>query len=74
MYLAVFLTYKIDHLINETGIRARSDSRTCEYVARRTAEGLSTKEIFRCLKRYIIRELYPLIMSDLKSIMPINLT
>jgi transposase len=57
-----------------TLVRARSDSRTREYVARRTAEGLSTKEIFRCLKRYIIRELYPLIMSDLKSFMPINLT
>jgi transposase len=57
-----------------TLVRARSDSRTREYVARRTAEGLSKKEIFRCLKRYIIRELYPLIMSDLKRIMPINLT
>lgn len=26
---------------------------------------LSTKELLRCLKRYIVRELYPLILSDL---------
>jgi hypothetical protein len=43
----------------------RSDPRTRAYVARRTAEGLSTKEIQRCLKRYIVRELYPLILADL---------
>jgi transposase len=32
---------------------------TRAYVARRTAEGLSKKEIIRCLKRYIAREVYP---------------
>jgi transposase len=31
---------------------------TRAYVARRTTEGLSTKEIIRCLKRYVARELY----------------
>lgn len=31
----------------------------------RSAEGLSSKEIQRCLKRYIVRELYPLILADL---------
>jgi hypothetical protein len=46
-------------------VRMRSELRTCAYVARRTAEGLSTKEIQRCLKRYIVRELYPLILADL---------
>ena len=30
-----------------------------DYVARRTAEGQSNREIMRCLKRYIARELYP---------------
>ncbi|HIF5545648.1 TPA: transposase [Vibrio parahaemolyticus] len=34
-------------------VRMRSDPRTKDYVARRTAEGLSTKEITRILKRYI---------------------
>jgi len=46
-------------------VRMRSDPRTRAYVTRRTAEGLSTKEIQRCLKRYIVRELYPLILADL---------
>ena len=46
-------------------VRMRSDARTRQYVARRTSEGLSKKEIHRCLKRYIVRELYPLILADL---------
>jgi len=46
-------------------VRMRSDARTRQYVARRTREGLSKKEIHRCLKRYIVRELYPLILADL---------
>jgi hypothetical protein len=46
-------------------VRMRSDARTREYVVRRTGEGLSKKEIHRCLKRYIVRELYPLILADL---------
>jgi len=48
-------------------VRMRSDPRTRAYVARRTAEGKSTKEIHRCLKRYIVRELHPLILADLKD-------
>ncbi|HEX9515734.1 MAG TPA: IS110 family transposase, partial [Streptosporangiaceae bacterium] len=32
---------------------------TRAYVERRTAEGLSKKEIMRCLKRYVAREVYP---------------
>ena len=32
---------------------------TRAYVGRRTAEGLSKKEIIRCLKRYVAREVYP---------------
>lgn len=46
-------------------VRMRRDPRTRAYVARRAAEGLSTKEIQRCLKRYIVCELYPLILADL---------
>ncbi|WP_185269130.1 IS110 family RNA-guided transposase [Halopseudomonas xiamenensis] len=48
-----------------TMVRMRSDTRTRAYVARRTQEGLSSKEIQRCLKRYIVREIYPLILADL---------
>ena len=39
-------------------VRMRDCSRTRAYVARRTAEGKTTREIRRCLKRYIARELY----------------
>ncbi|MGW4825865.1 transposase, partial [Streptomyces sp. NPDC004227] len=39
-------------------VRMRYDTRTQHYVARRTAEGLSKKDILRCLKRFIAREVY----------------
>ncbi len=39
-------------------VRRVSDERTRAYVARRTAEGLSEREITRCLKRYIAREVH----------------
>jgi transposase len=61
----------VRHRLNRSGERAlnraihtialtrmRSCPRTRAYVARRTAEGKSTREIRRCLKRYIARELY----------------
>ncbi len=34
---------------------------TQRYCARRTAQGLSKREIIRCLKRYVAREVYPLL-------------
>ena len=37
--------------------RMRTDERTRAYVARRTLEGLSKREIMRCLKRYVAREI-----------------
>lgn len=42
--------------------RLRVDPRTRDYAARRAAEGLSKKEILRCLKRYLARELYKLLL------------
>jgi transposase len=44
--------------------RMRWDPRTQAYVQRRTAEGLSKKDIIRCLKRLIARELYYLLISQ----------
>lgn len=38
--------------------RLRYCPRTIAYAERRTAEGLSKKDILRCLKRYIAREVY----------------
>ena len=43
--------------------RMRRDQRTQEYVARRTAEGKSKREIIRCLKRYVAREAYRVLVS-----------
>jgi transposase len=39
--------------------RMNSHPATRAYVARRTEEGLSKKEIIRCLKRYAARQVYP---------------
>jgi transposase len=41
--------------------RIAHDTRTRGYMQRRTSEGLSKKEIIRCLKRYIARELYKIL-------------
>lgn len=41
-----------------TIVRMRHHQPTRHYVERRTAEGLSKREIIRCLKRYIAREIY----------------
>ena len=38
--------------------RLAHDPRTKAYAARRTAEGKTRKEVIRCLKRYIAREIY----------------
>ncbi len=38
--------------------RLRWDKATKDYMARRTAEGKSKREIIRCLKRYVAREIY----------------
>jgi transposase len=39
-------------------VRMRYDERTRAYVERRTKEGLSKKDIVRCLKRFVAREVY----------------
>jgi len=41
---------------------------TRDYVARRTAEGLSRKEIRHCLMRRLVRQLYTLLLRDLKDV------
>jgi transposase len=43
--------------------RMRRDLRTQQYVARRTQEGKSKREIIRCLKRYVAREVYRVLIS-----------
>lgn len=43
--------------------RMRTDPETRAYVDRRTTEGRTTKEIRRCLKRYLCRQIYRLLNS-----------
>ena len=38
--------------------RMGTDDRTKNYIARRTAQGLTKPEIIRCLKRYVAREVF----------------
>nr|KHD96682.1 transposase [Kocuria polaris] len=45
-------------------VRMRFHEPTIAYVARRTAEGKSKRDIIRCLKRYVIREVYHLIQTN----------
>jgi len=42
-------------------VRMRWHPATIAYVHRRTAEGLSKREVIRCLKRYVAREVYRLL-------------
>ncbi len=48
-------------------VRMRHHQPTRDYVARRTAQGLTKRDIIRCLKRYIARELLPIIREELAS-------
>lgn len=42
---------------------AHQDPRTIAYMERRTAEGLSKRDIIRCLKRYVAREMHRVITN-----------
>jgi transposase len=69
---------RIRHRLNRGGDRAANsalwtiannrlmhDPRSRAYAAKRTALGNSRKEILRCMKRALARELYPLILDAL---------
>ena len=45
-------------------VRMRFHQPTIDYVARRSAEGLTKKDIIRCLKRFVAREAYHRVMTD----------
>ena len=47
--------------------RLRYHKPTRAYVARRTAQGLSKKDIMRCLKRYLAREVYTAVLADFSA-------
>jgi transposase len=48
--------------------RLGKDPRTRAYKDRRTTQGLSKKEIIRCLKRYVVREIHPALLADLAAL------
>jgi transposase len=52
--------------------RMRRDQRTQEHVGRRTTEGKSKREIIRCLKRYVAREVYRVLISCVACSSPIG--
>lgn len=56
-------------------VRLATDPETKAYAARRRAEGKTSREIIRCLKRYIAREVYGLItnpptVADISDLRP----
>jgi len=50
--------------------RLRWDPRTRAYAQRRTTEGMTNKEIIRCLKRYVAREVYTALLTPGPSLTP----
>lgn len=56
------------HVIALTRMRCHEPTKA--YVTRRTNEGKSRREIMRCLKRYIARELLPLLRNNLTQPIP----
>ena len=48
-------------------VRLRFDERSIDYAARRRAEGKTRREIIRCLKRHIAREIYRLLTDPPRS-------
>ena len=53
-------------------VRLRYCERTRAYAERRTTEGLSKREIIRCLKRYIARQVYHSLRRDLAALQPLD--
>jgi transposase len=48
--------------------RMRTDARTQAYVQRRTKQGRTKKEIMRCLKRYLVREVHAALLADFTAL------
>ena len=49
-------------------VRLRDDPATRAYSARRKEEGLSHREIVRCLKRYLARNIHRILLADLAAL------
>ena len=49
-------------------VRMRSHPPTLAYLRKRLAEGLTKREIIRCLKRFVAREIYTHLCGRLRSV------
>ncbi len=48
--------------------RLRIDPATRAYAQRRTSQGKTTKEIMRCLKRYVAREIFGVLCKPSQAV------
>ena len=55
-------------------VRMRFHQPTIDYVARRSTDGLTKKDIIRCLKRFVAREAYQRVMTDHRARQPATRT
>jgi transposase len=53
-------------------VRLRWHQPTRDYLARRTKEGLSKREIIRCLKRYVAREVFSALQAPTALAAPLD--
>ncbi len=53
-------------------VRLRYDDRSREYMIRRTQQGHSKPEIIRCLKRYLVREVFTALKKDYEAILTLD--
>ncbi len=53
-------------------VRMRYHQPTVDYVARRTADGRTKRDIIRCLKRFLAREIYQRVMTDVRARHPLH--
>ncbi|HVC40940.1 MAG TPA: hypothetical protein VND54_03070 [Candidatus Saccharimonadales bacterium] len=53
-------------------VRLTRDQRTTTYVSPRTAEGMAKRDIVRCLKRYVAREVFPALLATTPALTRIS--
>ena len=53
-------------------VRMRWHQPTMDYVTKRTAQGLSKKDIIRCLKRFVAREIFRALLDDHRCRQTVN--
>jgi transposase len=53
-------------------VRLTCDQRTKTYVARRTAQGMAKRDIIRCLKRYVAREVFHALLATAPALTRIS--